>query len=340
MNFDLARRPILVNMLCVVLFVITAMSIGVGHSLGGDLIFAHALFGTPVEQLLMVGADMSPLAAKILTAGVLLINSFYITRLTIRSVVYLSHSFLPAMFLMCLGFSSFGSVYSFVALLSILMVLLSIDGMVGSYSVKGLASGRWFVVGVYAGLAGVIYMPCTLFAVMIPLGLMFFRAFDIREWTAAVAGYALMLFYCAFADYFAMGGGFFDTFKDIIAFWRDMSPLKGVLAFTDSYFLPDWVLLGASTVAALLSVVSFVAKGSVYKPLELRTFEFLILMLIITAVVVLLSGVSMISFLPLLSMALAFVLPAYFVNHGGTFISNFLFVVILGSAIVTMLITR
>lgn len=340
MNFDLARQPILVNMLCVVLFVITAMSIVAAEPLGSisDQILAHS--GSPVEQLLMQSATIWPLAAKVLTIALLLINSFYITRLTISNVVYLSHSFMPAMFLMCLGFSAFCSVYSFIPLFSVLLILRSVGSMTSSYSIKGLATGRWFIVGVYAGLAGVIYMPSTLFAVMIPIGLLLFRPIDIREWVAVVGGYGLMLFYCAFADHFALGGRFVDTFVEIGAFWSNISAFDGVRALVGSYRLPDWMLLGSAIVAGIISIIRFITSGSLYKPLELRTFEFLALMLLLTALFVGLSGVSMLSFLPLLAMSLALVLPAYFVNHGGNFISNFLFVLIVGSALITILIDQ
>lgn len=338
MIFDLARRPVLVNLLCAMLFFVIATSIFAAEpvGLGADQVFNH--LATPIERMLVDGADMWPFAAQILTTFVLLVNSFYITRLTIRNVVYLSRSFIPAMFLICMGFSSFSSICSFIPLISMSFILMSIGEMTASYSIKGLATGRWFIIGVYASLAGMIYMPNTLFTIMIPVGLLMFRQGDVREWVASVAGYGLVLFYCALADCFAMGGEFLGVFGQVAAFWGNMSPLDGVLGAVESYSLPDWVLLGAAALASILSIVKFVFGGVIYKPLEMRTFEFLLLMLFITALVVVLSGVSMVSFVPLLSMALAFVLPAYFVNYGGTFISNFLFVLIIGSALIKMLL--
>lgn len=340
MKLNLADRPILVNILCIALFGVIAMSVLLAGPLQGSLgdVFAHR--GSSVELFLLRCATMWPWVGRALTVGLLLVNSFYITRLTIRSVVYLSHSFMPALFLMCFGFSSFSTIYSFVPLLSVLMVLLSVDGMTGSFTVKGLASGRWFLVGVYVALAGIFYLPCTLFLVMLPLGLLLFRGFDLREWVAAFGGYALMLFYCAFADYFAMGGDFIDTFWVIAAFWGDILFMGGVMEFVDGYSVVDWVLLGGCVLAAFISIIAFWLRGVVYIPLELRTFDFLILMLVVLSAFVLVSGVSMASFLPLFAVALAFVLPPYFVNHGKTLLANLLLLIIVAASLWKGLSTR
>lgn len=270
-------------------------------------------------------------ASSILT----LVNSLYVTRLTIRNVVFLERSYMPAMVYLLISSGYYNSSGSLQPLISSLLILVASSMIMRSYSIKNSCAGVYLMAGFCFGAACVIYIPSAIMAPLLFIGLAMFRLIDLREWIAALFGLLFPLFLLCYICWF-MGGEFIDP---IISIW-------GVLTTADPTF-PQWqdlnilemLFISVVMLLVVLSVVAFIRKSAPRRPRAAKAYYYFVIQALVLIAGVLVMPCRSLYQLPLLAGPLAVIIPSYFNLTKPSFVTNFIYTLVLGSAIAMHLVS-
>lgn len=274
-----------------------------------------------------------PSLGIILSALLVFVNSFFITRIVIRNVVLLEKTYMPSIIYLLVSSGYFNSPLSVLPLLSSLMVLTSLDLAFKTFQIKGLASGRWLSVGFFLGAAATFYAPALLLVILLPIALSIFRLFDLREWVSALAGWFLPVFFCAYFVWMA-GGSISAFFEGLVT---DLSekvewPSPGML---NSF---EWTFIGALGLLFCMSLFLFFRRMRSYKLKSLKVYFFFLWMLVAISAVMIFMPAGSLFQLPLLAIPLAVIIPTFFNSRKAAFVSNFLYVLMIGCALIIHLL--
>lgn len=340
MSLDLTRQSLLKTLFYFVLLavifwgaeLVDPVRSGLAAAAYGEQVIAPPA-GMPLGTLIDQWLGYVPGIGILLSSILVFVNSFFVTRVVIRNVIFLERTYMPAIIYLLVSSGYYNSYMSFRPLLVAFLVLVAAEIIFKSYNYKALATGPYMVVGFIFGTAGAIYAPALFLAALIPVGLFIFRLFDIREWVAAIGGWLMPLFFSAYGVWLAGG-----DFLSVIPACRDalMTPLELPSASLFSSF--EWTFIGCVAVLFVLSIVTFLGRSRSYKLKPFKVYIFFIWTLVIAALI--LAFVPCRSFyqLPILAIPLAVIIPTYFNSRKPNFISNFLYVLMMGCAVVIHLL--
>lgn len=340
MSLDLTRQSLLKTLFYFVLLavifwgaeLVDPVRSGLAAAAYGEQVVAPPA-GMPLGTLIDQWLEYVPGVGILLSSILVFVNSFFVTRVVIRNVIFLERTYMPAIIYLLVSSGYYNSYMSFRPLLVAFLVLAAAEIIFKSYNYKALATGPYMVVGFIFGTAGAIYAPALFLAALIPVGLFIFRLFDIREWIAAIGGWLMPLFFSAYGVWLAGG-----DFLSVIPACRDalMTPLGLPSASLISSF--EWTFIGCVAVLFVLSIVTFLGRSRSYKLKPFKVYIFFIWTLVIAALI--LAFVPCRSFyqLPILAIPLAVIIPTYFNSRKPNFISNFLYALMMGCAVVIHLL--
>lgn len=289
--------------------------------------------GTPLGTLLDQWIRQVPGIGILLSSILVFINSFVVTRLVIRNVIFLERTYMPAIIYLLVSSGYYNSYMSFRPLLVALLVLIAAENIFRSYNYKALATGPYMVVGFTLGAAGAIYAPALFLVILLPIGLLLFRLFDLREWIAALGGWLIPLFFSAYGVWLA-GGNFTDTFvqcRDALLTSTPLPPAKLFSSF-------EWTFIGCVVILFILSIITFLGRRREYKLKPFKVYIYFIWMLIVTASILAFVPSRSLYQLPILAIPLAVIIPTYFNSRKPNFVTNFLYVLMMGCAVVIHLL--
>lgn len=340
MSLDLTRQSLLKTLFYFVLLavifwgaeLVDPVRSGLAAAAYGEQVVAPPA-GMPLGTLIDQWLEYVPGVGILLSSILVFVNSFFVTRVVIRNVIFLERTYMPAIIYLLVSSGYYNSYMSFRPLLVAFLVLAAAEIIFKSYNYKALATGPYMIVGFIFGTAGAIYASALFLAALIPVGLFIFRLFDIREWIAAIGGWLMPLFFSAYGVWLAGG-----DFLSVIPACRDalMTPLGLPSASLISSF--EWTFIGCVAVLFVLSIVTFLGRSRSYKLKPFKVYIFFIWTLVIAALI--LAFVPCRSFyqLPILAIPLAVIIPTYFNSRKPNFISNFLYALMMGCAVVIHLL--
>lgn len=291
------------------------------------------VIGMPLGRWIDGWLIQLPVLGIVLSSILVFINSFFVTRIVIRNVIYLERTYMPAIIYLLVSSGYYNSYMSFRPLLVALLMLMAAEMIFRSYSYKALATGRYLIIGFLFGTAGAIYAPALLLVALIPVALLIFRLFDLREWLAALTGWFLPLFFSAYGVWLS-GGEFSSVASDA---WLVLSTPTALPSYT-LFSSFEWTFIGCVVVLFVLSIVTFLQQRRTYKLKPLKAYLYFMWMLLIWVAVWIFAPCRSLYQLPILALPLAVIIPTYFNTRKPNFISNFLYVLMIGCAVVIHLL--
>lgn len=340
MSLDLTRQSLLKTLLYFVLLAAIFWGAELFHpersglvaAAHSDLVVAPPA-GMPLGTLIDGWLGQVPGVGILLSSILVFVNSFFVTRIVIRNVIFLERTYMPAIIYLLVSSGYYNSYMSFRPLLVALLLLTAAEIIFKSYNYKGLATGAYMVVGFIFGTAGAIYAPALLLVALLPVALVIFRLFDIREWVAAFGGWLLPLFFSAYGVWLA-GEDFMGVFSEC----RDalMTPLPLPPARLFSSF--EWTFIGCVAVLFALSISTFFGRSRSYKLKPFKAYIFFIWMLLVSGLILAFVPSRSLYQLPILAIPLAVIIPTYFNSRKPNFVSNFLYMLMMGCAVVIHLL--
>lgn len=340
MSLDLTRQSLLKTLFYFVLLAVIFWGAELVHPLrSGVAAVAHGEqitappAGMPLGTLIDRWLEYVPVVGILLSSLLVFVNSFFVTRVVIRNVIFLERTYMPAIIYLLVSSGYYNSYMSFRPLLVAFLVLVAVEIIFKSYNYKALATGPYLVVGFIFGAAGAIYVPALFLVGLIPVGLIIFRLFDIREWIAAIGGWLMPLFFSAYGVWLS-GGDFFGVLTECRQ--ALMTPLALPSAGLFSSF--EWTFIGCVAVLFVLSIVTFLGRRRSYKLKPFKVYIFFIWMLAGAALILAFVPCRSLYQLPILAVPLAVIIPTYFNSRKSNFISNFLYVLMMGCAVVIHLL--
>jgi hypothetical protein len=340
MSLDLTRQSLLKTLFYFVLLAVIFWGAElVQPARSGVVAAAHAApvvaptAGMPLGTLIDSWVGFVPGIGILLSSFLVFVNSFFVTRIVIRNVIFLERTYMPAIIYLLVSSGYYNSYMSFRPLLVAFLLLLAVEMIFRSYNFKGLATGQYLTIGFILGVAGVIYAPVLLLVALIPVGFVIFRLFDLREWVAAFGGWLLPMFFSAYVVW-CFGGEFLSVFRSC----RDalMTPLKLPAARLFSSF--EWTFIGCMAVLFVLSIITFLGRSRSYKLKPFKVYIFFIWMFVVSVLILVFVPCRSLYQLPILAIPLSVIIPTYFNSRKPNFLSNFLYALLMGCAVVIHLL--
>lgn len=340
MSFDLTRQNLFKTFLYFVLLIVIFWGVELFHpehyrQIGGPYVGSPVspAAGTPIGVAIDSFLTRVPPLGVLLSSLLVFINSFFVTRIVIRNVIFLERTYMPAIIYLLISSGYYNTYLTFRPLLTAFLLLLACEIIFRSYNYKPLSSGAYMTVGFIFGVAGTIYAPALLFVALLPVGLILFRMFDLREWVAAFGGWLIPLFLSAYGVW--LSGG---EFLSIIPSFRDALLTPQPLPAIEHFSSFEWTFIGCVVILFVLSLITFFGRSRSYKLKPLKAYVFFIWMLLAALLSLTLMPSRSLYQLPIIAIPLAVIIPTYFNSRKPNFLTNFLYVLMMGCAIVIHLL--
>lgn len=340
MSLDLTRQSLLKTLFYFVLLAVVFWGAELVHPARSGLVaaahdtaVAAPPAGMPLGSLIDRWLGYAPGVGILLSSVLVFVNSFFVTRIVIRNVIFLERTYMPAIVYLLVSSGYYNSYMSFRPLLVAFLLLVAAEIVFKSYNYKALATGPYLAVGFIVGTAGAVYVPALFLVALLPVGLFLFRLFDVREWIAALGGWLLPLFFSAYGVWLAGG-----EFWSVVRACREALITPSVLPSASLLSSFEWTFIGCVAVLFVLSIVTFLGRRRSYKLKPFKAYVFFIWMLVLSVSILVLAPCRSLYQLPILAIPLAVIIPTYFNSRKPTFISNFLYVLMMGCAVVIHLL--
>ena len=333
MNFDLTRSNLFVTTLYSVVLLVVFW--GLGSSVSDP---SASVFENPDPYWVSAALDRWivrwPGACRALAAGLAFVCSLMVARLAVRNVLYLERTYMPSLLFVVFSSSFYAAGESLLPLAVALLLTLALGLIFRTYLYKGLATGVFLTAGVYFGLAALIYPPSVYLALMLFVGVAAFRVNNLREWVSAAVGLALPLGLFFYGLWLVEGdaAGEWGRYLGQLG-WHDRLSRVWV-----QFTVIDYTLVGVTLVLVGFSYGTFLLSRSKYKLRGVMAYNYMTAFLFWATAVALVSPVRTFYLLPVVSIGLSVVIPTYFASRPASFLSNFLYALLLLSAMAIHLI--
>jgi len=200
-------------------------------------------------------------------------QAFLLTLLSQRNRLMGERTALPAFFFLFIlaGLGQFR--FSLISVATAFCLFGVLACLLESYRYNRLAY-ILFPAGCCLGLAAWLTPPVLIFVLLIPVGLIFFRAFNWREWVFGGLG-LLFAYYWAFALSFLLKGSFDAILSDFSLLVPDSPPFRPIPVDLMSYIW--FALLWLLSIGGIL----FYSKGNAFWR---RAYPFLLIFVVISVV--------------------------------------------------------
>lgn len=334
MSFDLTRSNLFATTFYSLVLLVVFWGAGTGVAAVDG---AHQVLNPQsyfVSHYLDGVIERFPSLCRALAALMAFVCSLVVAQLSIRSVLYLERTYMPSLLFVVISSAFYVAGESLLPLIVALLVLMAVRVIFRSYQIKNLATGAYLTAGVYFGMAAMIYPPSAYLALMLFAGLGAFRINDVREWTAALVGLALPLA-LSFYVYWALGGDFVAQVELYLRqlYWHD-----NVSVVLNNFTLIDYTLWGVLVVLVVFSYVVFLVSRSKYKLRSRMNYNYLMCLFLWSLAVMLCSPARTLYMMPVVAVPMSVVIPTYFASRRPTFLSNFLYALLIMSAIAIHLV--
>lgn len=332
MNFDLTRSSLFATMFYSIVLLVIFWGTG--------SIVAPQTHGQINPDPFMVSAWSDalilkyPTVARILSAAVVFICSVMVARLAVRNVIYMERTYMPSMLFVIISSAFYSSVESLTPLCVAFLMIKALRLIFRSFHIKHLACGVYLIAGLYFGLSAFIYPPSAYIVLMLFTGLGAFRVSKLREWLAAGVGFLLPM--AMFCYILWLTGG--DVKDQILRFWGELNWHGDVEGFVDRLKVVDYAFAATLFLMICCSIITFIRSNKNYKLKSRLTYYYLLSFGMWSMVVASISPASSIYMLPILAVPVSVIIPVYFASRKPSFMSNFLFAMLIFSSIALHLI--
>lgn len=331
MNFDLTRQSLFTNILYILILSIIFWGSWLTTPQSSAAVVSD---GTPLGMLIDTQLNLHRILTVIISFCLALFNSLYVTRLCVKNVVYLERSYMPALIYLLVSVGYYDSNAIVIPLLVSILLLKTSSMIFNTYNVKSLISGQYLNIGFLMGLAATLYAPALLLIPLVFIGLQLFRYFDIREWMAAIVGAALPLFFM-FYTLWLLGQDWLlalTNYFELLDFSKVNLPI-----LTDTTPL-NWLFMSILAILVTLALISFLRHQESFKVKPRKAYSFNLWLVVLIIVVFAVAPYRSIEQFPILATPLAVIIPTFFASNRPTFITNFLYALLIFCTIAMHLI--
>lgn len=288
------------------------------------------------SQLFGDGFRLPLYVTKLVGALMLFVTSLIVTRLAIKNVIYLERTYMPSIIFTLISSAFYNNYQSLAPLFAAMMIAVGSSSVMRSYMVKTIASKRIFSAAIYFGIAGVFYPPAFYLAPLLLVALGLFRLGSFKEQTEVVVGVVLPI-----SLYFLVLWSFGWDFEGRWALFYDALTLNDgtVSAISNwSFNLMQYTFIAICVILFFLSIGRFLKRLKIYKHRSIIGFVFFIFFSLWVVSVMFFSPIRSLYMLPLLALPMSIIIPAFFTAVRPSFWTNFLYALLLFSAVAIHLI--
>lgn len=276
---------------------------------------------TYINQLLTRLSNSYAITATIISTIICAMGGILLTRLTIRSTVFLDHLFTPAIPFMIASFPIIVSSDNLAWAVASILIIKSLSVAIQSYNIKGNATGKLFIASIYSSLSALVFAPTILLSLSLLFGLFAIRRANFKELIAVVIGILTPLLYSFLVEYyFELEGGLFSI-NALINLISNINPEWVWKNAFSSITRLDYITSSAYyTVMILVLLISMIyistKKSYEMKPKNLASFRFFSLSALICLIYLALSTNSALDTLAILSIPAATIIPIFLCSKG------------------------
>ena len=146
MSLDLTRQSLLKTLLYFVLLAVIFWGAELLHPVRSGLVAAGhdtravtPMAGVPLGSLIDHWISFVPGVGILLSSLLVFINSFFVTRVVIRNVIFLERTYMPAIIYLLVSSGYYNSYMSFRPMLVAFLLLVALEIIFRSYNYKPLA---------------------------------------------------------------------------------------------------------------------------------------------------------------------------------------------------------
>lgn len=323
MNFDLTRQSLFTNILYILILSIILWGSWLTIPQSSTATVSE---GTPLGMLIESQLNLHRVLTVIISFCLALFNSLYVTRLCVKNVVYLERSYMPALIYLLVSVGYYDSNAVVIPLLVSILLLKTSSMIFNTYNVKSLISGQYLNIGFLMGLSATLYAPALLLIPIVFIGLQLFRYFDIREWIATIVGVALPFFFM-FYTLWLLGQDWLLALTNYFEL-LDFSKVNIIPTLTDITPL-YWLFMSIIAVFVTLAFISFLRHQGSFKVKPRKAYSFNLWLIVLIIVAFAVAPYRSIEQFPILATPLAVIIPTFFASNRPTFITSFLYALLI-----------
>lgn len=340
MRTDITRQPISLILLQFILFLglfagryfhfpLDSEAVPAGISLSVQNAPGH--YVSP-GMLINSTAAGNPLAGQLLSALLLFINGFLITKTMSRNLVFPARTYLPYLIYLLAGCGIYFSGHNLSAVLAAYLIMHACSTFINSYSLNP-SFGITFKGAFILGITPLLHPQTAVYFILVPVATRIFRKSG-RETIVAMFGYALPTLIATYTVW-ALGGNGTEVYNDI---------RNGLL--TASHINMDMPLpvtdIVRLAVCGLFAVTVIISTGSLLlSASEMRTrayrIQSLMLVFLGLAIAVLASPFRTAGDLAITAIPVSFIMPHYFVKYPGKVSATLYVLLLTGVAVLNIL---
>lgn len=312
----------------ILLFWIREFFLGYSHVHGEDFLGMMPLADSIDSYVSRVGKlDM------ILTLLLVFVNSFFITRIVIRHVIFISRSYSMALIYLALCSLLPSSSVRYLSYLSVFFLLFSLDCLMTIFRRKRVAY-RLFLSGALLSFASLIYAPMVVLFPVAIMGVILYEHSNFRELLSYTIGFLSSIFGYSYIHWL-MGGDFLYLYRHYISTFSDI--IYAQPPTFASVTLVDIVYGAALFIVVLYSIIFYLGRLNQERTKPLRTYSLFLLMLFLLLVVTVLYPIIFQSMMPLLSIPISVIVVTMLTKNSLSPVVNLAYIfLILGALVVNL----
>lgn len=270
-------------------------------------------------------------------ASLMFLISLMVARTAIKHVFYLERTYMPSVIYVLLASAININTETVQPLLAAFFVTLSITYGLKSYRIKSVATSIFVSSAFYMGVAVLIYPPTLYISPVLLLILSMYRLPDVREWLSTV------VIFCFTIGFYWLIQWAMDV--DLATRWGDflraITLNNGTIERTfrlENLNVFQILLSGVCTLLFVLAVLQFMRTRWKFKRYTILGFNFFAVFALWAIAIMIFSPVRQLSLIPIAAIPLSVVIPTFFAFSRATFFSNFIYALLLLSAVAIHLV--
>ncbi|MFI3314954.1 MAG: hypothetical protein R3Y04_04765 [Rikenellaceae bacterium] len=333
MTLDLTRQTFLqsisLSMMMVVLYVVGFLFFGPSCIADATIVSGATFIGNGFQSI----ASNFPNFTFTLQVFLILINSLFISRIYIRSIIHIKRSHIASLIYLFLSCSAICNSYTIVPHIVAFMMMSAVSLSLRVKKHRNCAR-NFFLAYFYIGAATILFLPAIV-TVSIPLSLLFVnQRFYPKELLSSLVGLLLPFFMVSYyfwlfeADFLL----FFDeVYMQLLTYSDNMSLYQLFMANPMNI-----VLLLFVVVIALWAVFKFINSSEKRRRLKNALVVFWTFAALVCVLVLLFPALFVLS-LPILSIPFSFLVALFFNQNSSRMVANIVFILFVTLSVVSLL---
>lgn len=265
-----------------------------------------------------------------LTILLVFVNSFFITRIIIRHVIFISRSYSMALVFLALCSALPSSSIRYLSYIYVYLLLLSLDYLMTIFRRKEVAY-RLFASGALLSLASLFYAPILLLSLVSIFGMILYEHSSFREYLSFIIGLIAPIFAYGYISWL-IGGDFLYIYDQYLVAFGEVynAPSPSIASFSVINIVYCVMLL----VMVVYSVVFYLGRINQERAKSVRTYSIFIFMLIVLLVMIALKLAILPALMALISIPVSVIIVTMLTKNSASMVVNIVYLLLILGALV------